>query len=155
MESNDYKMIKILFVCHGNICRSPMAEFIFKQLIKEKSLETNFEIDSAATSTEEIGNDIYPPAKECLRKHNISFTKHFSRQITKRDLSYYDYIIAMEDYNISNLRRIIGESDKYSLLLDYADNPGNISDPWYSGDFETAYNEIIIGCRGLLDKLLS
>lgn len=147
-------MVKVLFVCHGNICRSPMAEFIFKKLVKEHGCEDDFEIDSAATSREEIGNDIYPPAKSCLASHNIPFERHASRQITKRDIEYYDYIIAMEDYNISNLIRVVGNSNKYSLLLDYADNPGNISDPWYSGDFETAYNEIEKGCMGFLNKYI-
>ncbi len=144
-------MIKILFVCHGNICRSPMAEFILKKLVKDKGIERNFEIDSCATSTEEIGNDIYPPAKSCLNAHGIPFVRHYARQITKDDLLYYDYIIAMEDYNLSNLKRIVGDSDKYSLLKNYTDTPGDIFDPWYSGDFETAYKEIMAGCIGFLD----
>ena len=148
-------MIKILFICHGNICRSPMAEFIMKKLVKDKGLEEKFEIASAATSTEEIGNDIYPPAKSCLSAHGIPYTLHASTRIKESDLSYYDCIIAMEDYNIQNLRRVVGESDKYSLLLDYTDTPGNISDPWYSGDFETAYTEIDKGCKGLLKAILS
>ena len=145
-------MIKILFVCHGNICRSPMAEYIFKKLIQEQGILEQFKVDSAATSREEIGNDIYPPAKKCLNKHGIPFGKHHARQITDTDLAYYDYIIAMEDYNIKNLQRMFGDSDKYSLLLDYTNTVGNISDPWYSGDFETAYKEIELGCRGLLNK---
>lgn len=145
-------MMKVLFVCHGNICRSPMAEFILKKLVKEKGLEDNFEISSAATSREEIGNDIYPPAKKCLTSHNIPFIRHFSRQINKADLEYYDYIIAMEEYNIINLQRLLGDSNKYSLLLDYTSISGDIADPWYSGDFETAYNEIMLGCIGFLDK---
>lgn len=146
-------MKKVLFVCHGNICRSPMAEFIFKNLVKEHGYEDDFEIDSAATSREEIGNDIYPPAKSCLTKHNIPFERHASRQITKNDLEYFDYIIAMEEYNIHNLQRVVGNSNKYSLLLDYTNTPGDISDPWYSGDFETAYNEISEGCEGLLKNI--
>ena len=146
-------MIRVLFVCHGNICRSPMAEFILKKLVKEQGIEERFEIASAATSREEIGNDIYPPAKKCLLGHNVPFSTRQARQITKQDLTYFDYIISMEDYNIGNLRRLLGNSDKYSLLLDYTDSPGNISDPWYSGDFETAYKEIEIGCKGLLKKI--
>lgn len=146
-------MIKILFICHGNICRSPMAEFIMKDLVKKQGLDNEFEITSAATSTEEIGNDIYPPAKACLSCHGVPYTRHASTRIKESDLSYYDYIIAMEDYNIQNLKRVVGDSNKYSLLLDYTDIPGNISDPWYSGDFEKAYNEINKGCIGLINKL--
>ena len=146
-------MVKVIFICHGNICRSPMAEFIFKKLVKEQGVENKFEIDSAATSREEIGNDIYPPAKRCLTIHNIPFERHSSRQITKKDLEYFDYIIAMEEYNIHNLQRVVGNSNKYSLLLDYTNTPGDISDPWYSGDFETAYNEISEGCEGLLKNI--
>lgn len=145
-------MVKVLFVCHGNICRSPMAEFILKKIVKDNNLEDRFEIDSAATSTEEIGNDIYPPAKECLLKHNIHFKRHSAKQVTKSDLEYYDYIIAMEEYNIRNLQRLVGDSNKYSLLLDYADTNGNISDPWYSGDFETAYREILKGYNGFIER---
>lgn len=126
-----------------------------KKLVKDKGLEDKFEIASAATSTEEIGNDIYPPAKTCLSAHGIPYTLHASTRIKESDLSYYDYIIAMEDYNIQNLKRVVGDSDKYSLLLDYTDTPGNISDPWYSGDFETAYIEIERGCKGLLKTILS
>lgn len=147
-------MIKVLFVCHGNICRSPMAEFILKKLVKDKGLEKDFEISSSATSREEIGNDIYPPAKACLKSHNIPFERHMARQITKQDLSYYDYIIAMEDYNITNLKRVVGDCNKYSLLKDYTDIKGNIVDPWYTGDFETSYNEILQGCLCFLDKLI-
>ena len=130
-----------------------MAEYIFKKLIQEQGLLDQFKVDSAATSREEIGNNIYPPAKKCLSKHEIPFGIHHARQITESDLSYYDYIIAMEDYNIKNLQWMFGDSDKYSLLLDYTNTPGNISDPWYSGDFETAYKEIKLGCTSLLDKI--
>ena len=146
-------MTKVLFICHGNICRSPMAEFIFKKLVKEQGPEDAFEIDSAATSREEIGNDIYPPAKRCLTAHGVPFAAHRARQITKADLAYYDYIVAMEDYNIRNLQWLLGDSEKYSLLLDYTDRPGDISDPWYSGDFGTVYKEIELGCRGLLEHI--
>lgn len=146
-------MVKVLFVCHGNICRSPMAEYIFKNMVNKLGISNDFEIHSAATSREEIGNDIYPPAKTCLNKHNVPFIRHYARQITNKDLEYYDYIIAMEDFNIQNLNRTVGDSDKYSLLLDYTDSPGNISDPWYTGDFETAYKEIDKGCKCFLMKL--
>ena len=146
-------MIKVLFICHGNICRSPMAEYIFKKLIKDAGIEESFEVDSAATSREEIGNDIYPPAKKCLKEHGIPFDVHSARQITKQDVEYYDYIIAMEDYNINNLERKFGQSYKFKRLLDFTDTPRNISDPWYTGDFETAYAEIEKGCRAFLEEI--
>lgn len=146
-------MIKVFFICHGNICRSPMAEYIFKKLIKDAEIEESFEVDSAATSREEIGNDIYPPAMRCLIKHGIPFDVHSARQITKQDVDYYDYIIAMEDYNIKNLERMFGQSYKFKRLLDFTDTPGNISDPWYTGDFETTYAEIEKGCRAFLEKM--
>ena len=148
-------MIKILFVCHGNICRSPMAEFVMKQLVREAGRESEFEIASAATSREEMGNDIYPPAKRCLSAHGIPYEKHAARQISPQDVLYYDYIVAMEAYNLRNLRRLLGslytqQEARFSLLLDFADRPGEGADPWYSGDFETAFRDIERGCRGLL-----
>ena len=146
-------MTKILFICHGNICRSPMAEFVFKKLIKDAGIEESFDVDSAATSREEIGNDVYPPAKKCLMEHKVPFEIHSARQITKQDVDYYDYIIAMEDYNINNLERMFGQSYKFKRLLDFTDTPENISDPWYTGNFETAYAEIEKGCKALLAKL--
>ena len=146
-------MISILFVCHGNICRSPMAEYVFKKLIKKAELEDQFKVDSAATSREEIGNDIYPPAMRCLMEHRVPFEVHSARQITKQDVAYYDYIIAMEDYNIKNLDRMFGPSSRFKRLLDFTDTPGDISDPWYTGDFETAYAEIEKGCGALLERL--
>ena len=147
-------MKKVLFICHGNICRSPMAEFIFKKLVSDSGLDSEFEIDSAATSTEEIGNGLYPPARDVLKKHNVPIGQHRSRQINRTDLEYFDYIIAMEGYNIKNLNRVVGESNKYSLLLDYTDKPGDIDDPWYTGDFETAYSQIEKGCIALLSEML-
>ena len=130
-----------------------MAEYIFKKLIKDAGIDEYFEVDSAATSREEIGNDIYPPAMRCLIEHGIPFDMHSARQITKQDVDYYDYIIAMEDYNINNIERMFGQSYKFKRLLDFTDYPGNISDPWYTGDFETAYAEIEKGCGALLEKL--
>jgi len=127
-----------------------MAEFIFKYIVTKSGCTNNYIIASAATSREEIGNDIYPSAKECLKKHGIAYEKHHARQITKDDLNKYDYVIAMEKYNIDNLIRLFGPSNKYHLLLDYTASPGDISDPWYSRDFEKAYNEIYEGCKGFL-----
>ena len=132
-----------------------MAEYIMKKLAVENNLLNKLQIDSAATSREEIGNDIYPPAKNCLKAHGIPFDRHSARQITPADLEYYDYIIAMEKFNIDNMIRMFGNSPKYSLLLDYTDRPGDISDPWYSLNFDKAYEEIEAGCRELIIFLKS
>lgn len=148
----DKSCIKILFVCLGNICRSPMAEFIFKNMVNNKGLSNKFIINSAATSYEEIGNDIYYAAKEKLTQKNIPFTKREATRITPEDYQYYDLIIGMEETNIINIKRIVGEDSehKISKLLDYSDNPRDISDPWYTGNFELAFNDIVEGCNGLL-----
>lgn len=148
-------MTRILFVCHGNICRSPMAEFIMKALIKKAGLEGEFEIASAATSREEIGNPLYPPARRTLQKHGIPMTPHAARQVTREDYEHYDRIIAMEKYNLLNLRPAVGHDPKkkVSLLMDYTHRPGDVADPWYTGDFETAYGDILEGCQGLLEAL--
>ncbi len=147
-------MKKILFVCHGNICRSPMAEFIMKNVLKEKELDGMFQIDSAATSTEELSNDIYYLAKEKLREKKIPFTKRSARQIRKEDYHSYDYIIGMDEANRRNMLRIMGgdPDNKVSLLLDYTENPKSISDPWYNRDFETTYREIVKGIDAFLAK---
>lgn len=149
-------MIKIMFVCLGNICRSPMAEFIFKDMINKKGLSNNFIIKSSATSYEETGNDIYYLAKEKLFEKNIPFTKRKATRITPEDYNKYDYIIGMEKSNISNIKRIVGEDvdNKIYRLLDFSSNPRDIADPWYTGNFELAYNEIVEGCEGLLKHLL-
>ena len=149
-------MIRILFVCWGNICRSPMAEFIMKDLVRRAGREGEFEIASAATSREEIGNDIYPPAKRCLTAHGVPYERRSARQMTVQDTEKYDMIIAMEQYNLRNLRRLLGRAyedneAKFSLLLDHTDRPGEVADPWYSGDFEAAYRDIEAGCRGVLN----
>lgn len=149
-------MIKILFVCHGNICRSPMAEFIMKDLVKRNGVQENFEIRSAATSTEEIGNLVYPPAKAVFAEHGISCKGKTAIRITKDDLNYYDYIIAMDSNNLRNLSRMFGtESLKnVSLMMDYTSCPGDVADPWYTGNFDVTYRDILDGCTGLLRKLL-
>lgn len=147
-------MIKILFVCHGNICRSPMAEFIMKDLVKKKGLEDKFEIASCATSNEEIGNTVYPKAKRKLLEHGISCEGKTARRMTTDDYKYYDYIIGMDSFNIRNMMRITGEDTerKISLLMDFTDSPKDVEDPWYTDDFESAYNDIKKGCEGLLKE---
>ena len=149
-------MIRVLFVCLGNICRSPMAEFIMKSIVSERSLSDRFYIASAATSTEEIwngvGNPVYPPAKRELAKHGISCEGKRAVQITKADYGKYDYILGMEERNIRNILRIVGKDPehKIKLLLDYSDHPRDIADPWYTGNFESTYRDVVEGCEGFL-----
>jgi len=150
-------VIKILFVCHGNICRSPMAEFVMKKLVRERGLEKEFLIASAATSREELGNPVYPPAKRKLWEHGMSCSGKTAVQMTKEDYDRYDYIIGMDSMNRRNILRII-KSDpqsKVSLLLDFTDRPHSVADPWYSGDFDAAFDDITAGCRALLEHILS
>ena len=144
--------IKVLMVCHGNICRSPMAEYILKDMVRKNGLEDKFYIESAATSYEEIGNPVYPPARAELAKHGIGCRGHAARKLVKADFEEFDYLIAMEEYNLRNIRREFGEAlaKKVSLLLDYTDMPGDIDDPWYTGSFDVTYNEIVMGCEGFL-----
>ena len=148
-------MIKVLFVCLGNICRSPMAEFIFKDMIYKKGLSKEFVIKSAATSYEEIGNDMHYGAKDKLNQKNIPFSKRKATRITLEDYKYYNFIIGMEESNIKNIKRIVGEDvdNKISKLLDYSDNPRDIADPWYTGNFEKTYNDIVEGCNGFITFL--
>lgn len=145
-------MKKILFVCHGNICRSPMAEFVMKWLVKEAGREDEFEIASAATSTEEIGNPVYPPARRKLAEHGISSAGKYARQITRRDYKYYDLIIGMDAWNLRNMNRMLGgdPDDKIRLLMDYTDRPGDVADPWYTDDFEATWRDVLEGCQGML-----
>ena len=144
---------KILFVCHGNICRSPMAEFVMKYLVKEAGLEEQFEIASAATSTEEIGNPVYPPARRKLEEHGISCEGKRARVITRDDYHYYDQIVVMDSENIQSLRWLFGKDKdrKVKLLMDYTDRPGEVADPWYTGDFEATWQDVLEGCRALLN----
>ena len=149
-------MIRILFICHGNICRSPMAEFVLKDMVKKAGLEADFEIASAATSSEETGRPVYPPAARKLSEHGIDCRGHRARQMMKRDFEYYDLIICMDAANLRNARRTAGNegAGKLGLLLDYAGRPGGeVADPWYTGDFDEAWNDVEAGCRGLLNAL--
>ena len=152
-------MISVLFVCHGNICRSPMAEFVFKDMINKKQLQSDFYIASAATSTEEIwngiGNPVYPPAQRELAKHGISCEGKRAVQLKKSDYDKYDYLIGMEGVNRRNMLRILGSDPehKVSRLLDYSDRPRDIADPWYTGNFELTYRDIVEGCEGFLEYL--
>ncbi len=154
-------MKKIMFVCHGNICRSPMAEFILKDMVRKCGRENEFVIASCATSTEEIwngiGNTVYPGAKRELAKHGINCDGKRARQIRKSDYSEYDYLICMDDNNVRNSIRFLGgdPDGKIYKMMDFTSRPGNVSDPWYTDDFETAYNDICDGCKCLLERLVS
>ncbi|MCR4965266.1 MAG: low molecular weight phosphotyrosine protein phosphatase [Bacteroidales bacterium] len=149
-------MIKILFICHGNICRSPMAEFVMKHKVRERGVADRFEIASAATSTEEIGNPVYPPARRMLQSHGISCEGKTARQMTQADYQYYDYIVAMDANNLRNIQRLIGPdvNHKVSLMMDYTDSPRDVADPWYTGDFQTTWDDVQEGCEGLIETLL-
>ncbi len=150
-------MHKILFVCHGNICRSPMAEFIMKELVEEKGIADDFHIESAATSREEIGNPVYPPAKRILQKRGIDCSAKRARQVTVKDGEKFDYIICMDDRNITNIKRILKAEDlsKVRKLLDFTDSPCDVADPWFTGDFDTTERDVLEGCNGLLKYILS
>ena len=150
-------MHKILFVCHGNICRSPMAEFVMKQMVSDAGLESQFEIASAATSTEEIGNPVYPPARRKLAEHGIGCAGKTARQMTRQDYDYYDRIVAMDHNNLRNLKRMFGDDTehKISLLMDFTHRPGDVADPWYSGDFEATWQDVEEGCKALLESELA
>ena len=145
-------MIKILFICLGNICRSPMAEFYMKDLVQKQGLADLFEIASAATSTEEIGNPVYPPARKKLAEHGIGCEGKTARQMRKKDYESWDYMIGMDTANLRNMNRICsGDPEgKISLLMDYTDRPGSVADPWYTRDFEATWRDVEEGCQGLL-----
>ncbi len=153
-------MIKILFVCHGNICRSPMAEFIFKDMVTRRGLSDQFYIASAATSTEEIwngqGNPVYPPARQELARHGISCEGKRAVQIQKSDYDKYDYLLGMEQRNIRNMMRILGRDPEHKVhrLLDYSNNPRDIADPWYTGNFDSTYRDVVEGCEAFLGMLM-
>ena len=146
---------RILFVCHGNICRSPMAEFVMKNLVKKAGLEDSFVIESAATSTEEIGNSVYPPARRILAKHGIGCANKTARQMTRADYYRYDLLIGMDSWNIRNMERICGgdPKGKIVMLMDFTQRPGDVADPWYTGNFEATWHDVLEGCQALLDKI--
>lgn len=149
-------MIRILFLCHGNICRSPMAEFVMKNLVKKAGLEQRFQIESAATSTEEIGNPVYPPARRKLSEHGIDCSGKRARQLLKSDYEKYDLLIGMDHANLRNMQRICGgdPAGKMHLLMDFTNRPGEVADPWYTGDFDTTWRDVEEGCQGLLQKII-
>ncbi|MDE6807761.1 MAG: low molecular weight phosphotyrosine protein phosphatase [Prevotella sp.] len=146
---------RILFVCHGNICRSPMAEFVMKDLVQKAGLADKFYIESAATSTEEIGNEVYPPARRKLAEHGISCKGKTARQITRADYDRFDLLIGMDSHNLYNMNRICGgdPEGKIHALMDYTAHPGEVADPWYTGNFEATWQDVLLGCKGILKAL--
>ena len=147
-------MTKILFICHGNICRSPIAEFVMKDLVKKAGLESQFHIESA-TSTEEIGNPVYPPARRKLSEHGIDCAGKRARQLTNADYSQYNLLSGMDWANLRNMHRICGgdPDGKMHLLMNYTDHTGDVADPWYTDDFETTWRDVLAGCQGLLREV--
>ena len=146
-------MIKILYICHGNICRSPMAEFVMKALVRSRGLEDEYHIESAAVSDEETGNPIYPPAKRCLNQHGVHFdNSKTARKITPADYARFDRIICMDTSNLRLIRRIIPSDPdgKIHLLMSYTGRSRDVADPWYTGDFETTFQDILEGCEAML-----
>ncbi|MDD3393310.1 MAG: low molecular weight phosphotyrosine protein phosphatase [Anaerotignum sp.] len=149
-------MVHVLFVCHGNICRSPMAEFLFRDMLMKKGLAHNFFISSAATSREEIGNAVYPPAKKKLSSLGIDCSGKTARQVTKQDYQNFDYFLVMEAYNTKNLMRILGDDPQKKVyrLLDFSSHPRDIADPWYTGNFDITHSDIIEGLEAFLAFVL-
>ena len=153
------KMMKIMFVCHGNICRSPMAEFIFRDMLQKRGLEQNFVVASSATSTEEIwngiGNPVYPPAREELARHGLSCEGKRAVQVVREDYARYDLFVCMDSNNVRNLLRILGgdPDGKVHKLMEYTDRGGDVADPWYCGHFDRTYRDICEGCEALLSNI--
>lgn len=148
-------MIKVLFVCHGNICRSPMAEFVMKDMVEKQGIASEFYIASAATSMEEIGNPVHHGTRNRLAQEGISTAGKYAIRMQRSDYQKYDYIVGMDHWNYKNILRIVGKDKerKVSLLLDYTDHPRDVADPWYTGDFEKTYEDVVAGCGGLLAKI--
>ena len=148
-------MIHVLFICHGNICRSPMAEFVMKDLVRKAGLEARFHIESAATSTEEIGNSVYPPARRKLAEHGIGCAGKTARQLRRDDYARWDYLVGMDEANRRNITRMCGgdPENKISLLLDHTPDPREVADPWYTGNFERTWLDVSEGCAALLAEI--
>ena len=148
-------MTSLLFVCHGNICRSPMAEFVMKDLVEKAGLSSRFFIASAAVSAEELGNPVYPPAQKMLSAHGLSCAGKTARRMTRADYESFDLLIGMDESNRRYMLRIAGgdPEDKIHLLLDFTDRPRDVADPWYTGDFTAAWDDILAGCTALLEQL--
>lgn len=150
-------MIKIMFVCHGNICRSPMAEIIFRNMVEKLGRESDFVIASSATSAEEIGNPVYPPARAELSKHGLSSEGKFSTRLKASDYKEFDLFVGMDSANIRNMYRIFGDDPdgKIKKLMDFTDRGGDVADPWYTGNFNVTYRDVFDGCEGLLESILN
>ena len=147
-------MIKILFVCHGNICRSPMAEFIMKDIVKKAGMADQFHIESAATSTEEIGNSVYPPARRKLAENGISCEGKTARQMTRSDYDRFDLLVGMDEWNIRNMKRIVGgdPDNKIFKMLDFTNHHGDVADPWYTGNFDATWHDCLEGCEMIFQQ---
>ena len=146
-------MIKIIFLCHGNICRSPMAEYVMKDIVRKAGLEDQFMITSGAVSDEEWGNPIYPPAQRKLREKGIPFGHHSAHKISAKEFAEQDVVVVMDRSNLRWLSRIVGDMTGVHLMMEYAGEMRDVADPWYTGDFETTYNDVVEGCKGLLSSL--
>ena len=146
-------MFKVMFVCLGNICRSPMAEFVFRKMVEDKGMGGLFYIQSAGTSSEEYGNPVYPPAQRELLKHGITCAGKRAKHLKREDFEKYDYFLCMDEKNLQNMRRLFGTDQKQYLLLSFTDRGGEVADPWYTGDFSTAYRDIQQGCQAFLKFL--
>ncbi len=148
-------MLRILFICHGNICRSPMAEFVFKDMLSRRGLQSRFEVQSAATSAEELGNPVHPGTRRKLGEHGIRCDGKTARRLTRDDYARFDLLIGMDEYNLQNMRRLFGGDPEGKLykLLHFAGDPANVADPWYTGDFDATYRDVTRGCEGLIKWL--
>ena len=148
-------MIKILFICHGNICRSPMAQFVLEDMVEKAGMRDQFMIDSCATSREEIGNGVHYGTKDKRRKEGVRMHDHRARQLTKKDYEEYDYLIGMEETNIRNMKHLLGGDPEHKMmrLLDFSDHPRDIVDPWYTDNFDITYTDIVEGCEAFLKTL--
>ena len=149
------KRHKILFVCHGNICRSPMAEFVMKDLVHRAGRDGEFHIESAATSTEEIGNNVYPPARRKLAEHGIQCAGKTARQMRRDDYDRFDLLVGMDDWNIRNMTAICGgdPEGKIAKILDFTERNGDVADPWYTGNFDATWQDVLAGCQGILKEI--